>query len=170
MSGTFSGSTFYGTQAGAEAYLGARLGDRYTLWSGLDDDTKQRSLVSAADYLNALAWKPEADTFAKRDATAAIVSASYELAALGAEDPEIFGLADQGSNIQSVNAGGAGVTYFNPTSARGGTASRLPTVIARLLQPYLAASTSGGPFGGFGQSGSDCNPFSEWAEYERNRP
>lgn len=174
MSQTLSGDvvgTIYGTVLGAETHIGSRLGDQYAAWLILGENDRNRALVSAASFLDGQVWVALADTFAKRDAIPAFVSASYELAALIAADPDIVTAADQGSNIQSLGAGGANITYFNPTSSRGGTAPRLPPILMRLIGSYLSSSaTSIGVAAPIGQAGSCRNPFAECSDYDLVKP
>lgn len=162
--------TIYGTFAAAEAYLGARYGARYTAWLALADGPQKQTLISATDILNSQDWIETADTFAERDALDAFVSASYELAALIVEDEDLANVVDQGGNIQSANAGGAGVTFFAPTSARRGSAPLLPPLIMRLVGDYLAAAEALGADGGTGASGDDENPFSRCSDFDRGNP
>lgn len=171
MSETFVGSpagTAYGTYAAAVIYIDARLGDAYRAWEALAEADRKRAMLTATSFLDAMAWLDDYATFAARDAVAAFVSASYELAALVAADPGVVTVADQGNQIQTLSAGGASITYFHPTSARTGSASLLPPVLMRLVGQYLAASEVGGPQGGSSQKGSNDNPFSACEDYDAN--
>lgn len=163
----------HGSLVAARAYLAMMPGPQYDAWRALlgsgatADDAQKRTLAAAVRYFNAQTWAAAADTFAERDAIAAFETAQYELAALIAADPSVVALADQGSNIQSVSAGGASVSYFNPTTKN---AAKMPPVLMRLVGSYLTATNVSGPEGGSGQTGSCVNPMSECADYDRREP
>jgi hypothetical protein len=157
----------HGSLAGAQAAIGMKLGDRYDAWAGAVELTQKKSLVNAVQFLNAQAWGENADTFEKRDALQAFEDAQYELAVLVYEDSEITDEADQGSNIASLKAGSASLSFHNPTT-KG--APKLPPVLMRLVGSYLAASQTSGPQGGTGQSGNCRNPFSDCSDTDRKEP
>jgi len=106
--------TILGTYAGAVAYVDTMLGDRYTAWAAASETNQKKSLVNAVRHLNRLVWQDDYDTLAERDAVTAFQEAQYELAVLILEDSEVTDEADQGSNIQSLKAGSAGITFHNP--------------------------------------------------------
>lgn len=158
----------YGSLDGALTYLGSETTDWDTL---ADDEDLQRWFVRASRYLDRLPWITEYETFEARDALdledgsvgdAAFPfrAASYELARLARSDESVLTVADQSTNIQSVGAGGAQVTYFSPTSVERGTATPLPPVIMNLIGEYLVSPSMAGATGGRGQEGSCVNPFS----------
>jgi hypothetical protein len=128
-------ATIYGTLVDAQAYVAERFGARYDAWAALNPTEQLKTLVNAADYLNRQKWIATADTFAERnaitDADGRLVFqiSSYELGVLVNEDETITDLADQGTNISRVYAGGAGVDYANPTSVRTGSATQLPPLL-----------------------------------------
>jgi len=163
-------ATIYGTFAAATAYLQTQYGDAYTAWLALAADDQKRTLAAATRYLDRQVWVADADTFAERDALEAFQLASYELAAMVAEDPAVISTLDQGSNIQSVGAGGAQVTYFAPTSAKRGSAPTLPPILMQLVGGYLAISEIGGPDGGESVSNDASNPFSDCSDFDRGDP
>jgi len=161
----------YGTFAEAVSYLGGMFGDQYTAWTGLDtDDERKQTLIAATRRLNRLSWSDTAPTFAARDAIVSDDSvklfqvACYELAALAADDPSVLTTADQGTNIEQVDAAGVGVRYFNPQSRRQGNATILPPIVMDLIGDYLATDSTNGPDGGDGESGSCESPF----DFEHN--
>lgn len=165
--------TIYGTFANAKAYLSAMFGDQYATWLDLaDDDARKQTLIAAARFLDRQSWVDDVNTFTLRDTLASLAFqlASYELGAFVADDPSVLAVTDQGTNIQAVNAGGAGVTFFNPTSQRQGSAPKLPPILMDLVGVYLANNAIGGPDGGSGQSGSACNPFDSINTHDRTRP
>lgn len=170
----------------ARNYINSRFGPAYRAWAALSDDEANRTLVSAADLLNHLAWQGTPTGVLNGDPTslawprsgvvvddvpidsttvpADVVAASFELAVLIRADPTLPGKIDQGTNLKSV--GGAGVPtveYFVPTSARTGTAPVLPVVILRLVGKYLASPAASAE-GGFGQAGR-CE--SAWSRHQQ---
>lgn len=179
---TGGSGTTYGSFAGATEYLGASGSDAAVAFRDLaSDDERKRRLIDAARYLNKLAYTTDYTTFAARDvldlgtgdADAAFPfrAACYELAALAAADPNVLTVEDQGSNIQSVSASGASVTYFAQTSARRGTAPLMPPVVMAHVGPYLAVNED--PLdqdGGTGDTGSCENPFGRCEDYDRKDP
>jgi hypothetical protein len=149
----------------ADGYFGARLGA--TQWTSAVTLTKQQALVSAARMLDrratftgaktadsqALAWPRDGATkcgVAVTDGTVPddIVLAQFELALALLVDAEIQNAANNGSNVESVKAGSAGVSFFVPT-ATSGDATIFPTPVMELVRCYLDSAsdvTAGGPF------------------------
>lgn len=170
IAGTYN-ATIYGTFVGATAHIQTQLGDQYAAWRALSTDDQKRALVAATRCLDRQGWSEATDTFAERDAIVAFQTACYELAALGAEDASVFTAADQGSNIQSVGAGGASITYFSQTSAQRGTAPILPAVVMALVGSYLAVSAVDvSAEGGRSGTGSCVNPFGPCRDFDREEP
>jgi hypothetical protein len=122
----------YGTFDDATDYITLALGERYAAWLALTADDKARSLVVARRYIDRFDWIDEADTFEKRDEIEDFVTASYELAALAATDPDALLTTEQGGNIQSMGAGSARISFFAPTVGQ-----ELPEIIEQLLGAYL---------------------------------
>lgn len=168
ITGVSPDPTIYGTRAAAVAYITSMYGDAYTAWLALSTDNQNRTLVAAGRYIDRQVWVAAYDTFAERDALAAFPTATYELAALIADDPSVISVTDQGTNIARVYAGGAGVDYFNPTSAKTGSAPKLPPILMDLIGAYLASSAVGGPQGGASQSSGASNPFDDCLNMDRN--
>jgi hypothetical protein len=158
--------TILGTLELAQGYVAMMPGQRYEDWTEAAELAQQKSLVAAVRFINGIVWSADYDTLAKRDAVAAFKYAQYELAVLIHEDTEITDEAP-GSNISSLKAGSAGITFFNPTT---NSADPLPPVLMRLVGAYLSASSSSGPVGGGGQSGSCHNPFADCADNDRKTP
>lgn len=162
--------TIHGTFAGAKAYVAIMFGETYDAWTALVDDDQKKTLAAAVRFFNAQVWQDDYDTFAKREASAAataFANAQAELAVLIKDDPSVILQADQGSNIQSLNAGSAGITFFNPTTKNP---QRLPPVLMRLVGQYLSASSTSNLDGGDGASGNCHNPMSSCSDYDRNEP
>jgi hypothetical protein len=161
--------TIHGTYAGAIAYVDIMFGETYSTWSALAADDQKKTLAAAVRFLNAQSWAEAYDTFAERDLIAEFATAQYELAVLVANDPSVIQEADQGSNIQSLQAGSAGITFFNSTTSSGArSAPKLPPVLMRLLGGYLAASALSGPDGGESRPSCADNPF--FHDYKRSGP
>lgn len=158
----------HGTYAGAGSYLAMSYGSEADAWRALSADNQKRTLATAVRYLSAQAWIAGADAFVERDGIAAFAYAQYELAALIAADPSVISAIDSGSNIQSVGAGGASVTYFAPTKVGAG-ATKLPTVVHRLVGSYLAAAQGATTVTAYGSAGGAVNPFGEDSDYDRGR-
>lgn len=164
---TLEEEIIHGTLAEAQKHIGmTRYAQPYKKWIAAAPDDQKGTLANAVRLLNDQPWDSEAETFALRDAIPAFAKAQYELAAMLLVDPTLATLADQGSNVQSVSASGASVTYFNPTMKN---AAALPPLIMRLVGEYLAASTRG-PVGGTGSSGSSVSPASSCADFKRRGP
>ncbi len=157
-------ATIYGDFDDAEDYVSIAYGDTYAAWSALSDDNKAKTLVAATRYLDAQTWSDDYDTFAARDAVEAFQFACYEMAVLISADPSVITQLDTGSNIQSVGAGGASVTYFAPTTGE----FTLPPVIHRLLASYLGGQSGATTYTALSSTGSACNSFADG--YKRNEP
>lgn len=167
----------HGTFTAAKAYIAMMFGENYDTWRDLAvsgsltaDDRKKQTLAAAVRYLNAQQWTADAETFVLRDGIAAFATAQYELAVLIASDPSVLSNVDSGSNIASLGAGSAQISFFAPTSAALGTASRLPTVVQRLVGEYLAAPSVSSVIGGYGNEGDEDSPFSDCEDYDRGEP
>lgn len=177
---TISGSTFtvYGhlssptAGSAAEYFLGSI--QHTAAWTAAATDTKAAALVSASRMLDRqrwvgtktddaqdLAWPRTGVTDADGEAVAddaiptKIIQAAYEIAAAMVADSEFEASSSASSNVRSVTAGSASVTYFSAE-----TRGRFPTVIAELCGEFLAGSTydtsaedglsGGSPFGAGG--------------------
>jgi hypothetical protein len=159
--------TIHGTYAASITYVAMMYGTAADTWTALSADNRKRTLAAAVRYLNAQSWISSADTFAERDLIAAFATAQYELAVLIASDPSIVSNLDAGSNIQSVGAGGASVTYFAPTSAGRG-ATKLPVAVQRLVGSYLAAAQGATTVTAYGSTGSETSPADDCEDYDMN--
>lgn len=166
--------TIHGTFAAAKLYVDMMFGESADTWRDLAasgsltaDDRKMQTLAAAVRFLNAQTWGADAETFVLRDAIAAFATAQYELAVLIANDASVIANADQGSNIASLGAGSARISFFNPSTKN---APKLPPSVQRLVGSYLAASTLGGPDGGESLSSCSDNPFSACEDLDRGEP
>lgn len=160
----------YGTFTAAKNYASIMHGANYAAWSAASDLIKQKTLVNARRYIDSFEWSDASDTFAERDALTAFVDASYELAVMILEDSTMTQNADASSNIASLGAGSAQVSFFAPTSIQAGTATKLPPLIDRLIGQYLASEAALEAIAGFGQSGDCESKFSECSDYDREEP
>lgn len=157
--------------AAASNYIGARFGDRYAAWLALaTSDLKGQTLVSATDFLDRLGLVDESGAaIGHGTVIAAVINASYEMAVLINDDPEIVELLDASSNVARVYASGAGVDFHNPTSTVDGSASLLPHVVQQLLAPYLPAADLA-VIGGYSSAGDTVSSASDCYDYDRSEP
>jgi len=170
----------YGGLTAATHYLLAKIGDAGAAWRGLSADDKSRVLISATRFIDAQVWQGTPTTPAVGGTTLMwpragvldingnavdsstvptnVVNAAFELAAIFADDPDIEGQRDAGSNVRSVKAGSAGVDFFVPTGAQDGSASVFPEIVERLIGQYLASGdvTASIATGTTGVSQFDC--------------
>lgn len=151
-----------GTYLGAVAYVEAMYGAKYTTWLALAAAARKQTLAQAVRFINAQAWTDDYDTHAERDALEAFQFAEYELAVMISDDDTVTDAADQGSNIASLGAGSARISFFNQSTKN---APRLPPVLMRLVGSYLAAATLTGPDGGESLDSCSDNPFSSGESY-----
>lgn len=146
----------------ASAYIGGKFGPAARKWRGLDEDDKERSLLEATRYLDLRDWAgtpsalggttlqfPRTGTGITDDAAtqlARVEIAVCELALLIASDPSLPDAIDGGSNIRVLDADGAKIEFFAPTSVADGNATVMPPVVQRLLGRYTAAAGGGSGF------------------------
>lgn len=161
----------YAGLAKATAYIGAAFGGEAAKWRGLAEDDKERTLVAATRYIDARDWAGTATgedgttlafprsgdgiTDSSAEQLARVEQAVCELAMLIAADPSIQQAIDQGSNIKKLDADGALIEFFAPTSVAEGTATTLPPVVQRLLGRYTAAAATGVTIAGGSSYGTD---------------
>lgn len=148
----------------ANNYINAQYGPTYSAWMLLSDDDKGRTLTTATRFLDSFQWQgtptgivgalptslqwPRTGVFVdgvELDPTTVptqVVQACFELAVMIADDPSLPQNSDAGSNVQSMGAGGANLSFFRPTSAAEGTAPRLPPLIDRLIGRFLASNVA----------------------------
>lgn len=151
----------------ARNYITARFGPQYTAWLALGDDDASRTLVSAADYIDSYAWQGTATgqvlvngvltpttrqwprtgvlvNGVQLDPTLIpqqIVNAQFELAVMLLQDPTLSNSVDSGSNVSSLGAGPARLSFFRPTSVLDGNATVLPPLINRMIGQFLASAS-----------------------------
>jgi hypothetical protein len=175
----------------ARAYLGASYGPQYTAWLALGDSDAGKTLVSATRHLNEQPWQGTATGILDGNPTTlawprsgviidgveissltipdAITQATFELAVMILADPDIVSAPDTSTNVKAVMAGGGvGVEFFVPTSTRDGSATRLPTMIQRLVGKYLGSPSA--VDGGYSRGGNACSEFSDRHAFKRSWP
>lgn len=157
-----------------------------------DDNAKSRILVDATRWFNALPWQGEPTTPAVEGTTlkwprtgvtepdgdevddqvipADVIEAFKEACGLLAQNSKLTSKAHQGSNIQQLGAGPAGITYFSPTSPELGNATMLPTILDRYLAKYIGGGSSSGVRGGAWYGGGESSHFDSCAKYDRDEP
>lgn len=154
---TFGGTeyTVNGSLTGAVSYLAASM--HATAWNAItvnggagelayDNTARTRSiaLVTATRWLDTLSLDSDVDGYAT-----AIANATYELAAALVANPQLAA-TPSGKNVKSISTGAAGghasVQFWAPQRPGAGG---LPSIVARLLGPYLSgASGAGVPYSG----------------------
>ncbi len=126
-------------------------------WTAATDDTKKKALVSSFRMIEREDWSgetlvdPQATDWPRTGATRGgetvadgtpddIAVGEFEFALSLLKDASLLGKNTTASNIQSVAAGSANVSFFYPLP---GVATRWPLVVNDLLAPYLAGSSAG---------------------------
>ncbi len=155
--------------ADAIEYVTAMYGTTYTAWLALATISQGRTLVAATRYMDRLGLVDDAGVALTHSTTEQpVLDACAELAVLIGDDPDIVSTFDGSSNIASVNAGTAGVAFFNPTTTKGGTATKLPYIIQQLLGPYLPSASATAPIQG--TNGNCSTDFDECDTYRKTGP
>lgn len=170
------GTNSYVSRADATTYFASTL--RSADWVAVVDATKDLALMTATRMLDRQTWSGEkysgaqalewprsgvTDKYGEAVTESAvpqsIIDATCELALALTADATIETKKNTSSNIKSLKAGEAGLSYFRPVS--GG---RFPTIVQELVGQFLASGTAGGisaPMvtGNDGESQFDCNPY-----------
>lgn len=180
---TISGTAFeiYGTRAGADTYMAARLGN--TAWKGASSGDKDKSLVSATRYLDRQNWinqrtdilTPQPLEFPRtglvdKDGTAVssatvpviVEEANYEMALILLEDATASENATSGSNVKAVGAGSAKVEFFRQV-----TGTKLPTTIQELIGLWLEGSGVAAATGNLASGTGECSTFEDSDQWGR---
>ncbi len=154
MSVTIGADTFtvYGDHPGLTTYANGSLAYASTFTAATSDNQK-RALVEATRVITRLDFADETHA----DPTTAglpqaIIDAAYELALAGLADSSIFTTTTTAKQTKRLNAKGVEVEYFGPRE--GG---RLPGLVAELLAPYLAGTSSSGVGAGSYAAGVDSD-------------
>jgi hypothetical protein len=179
---TISGVDFevYGGVTAISNYLLGSSTAGAAAFRRLASDDQKRRLIDATRYIDEQRWQGAATGLAGGTATslqfprtgltdlagasldaanvpAALLAAVSEMAAVLAVDVEAASAVDAGSNVQSLGAGPASLSFFRPTSAQNGTASTMPVVVNRLIGRWLASSVSGLAGGVITGTSSPCS-------------
>jgi hypothetical protein len=181
------GTNTYVTNAEADTYLEDSITGGP--WAFLDEETQDRSLISAFRILAKQPWagsKTDPDQLADFPRTGIecngetvdsalvpedIKSAQIELALLLGQDPTLANSSNTGSNTKRLQAGSASVEYFNSTDGSGGTqASRFPPQIQELLNCYLGSGSSASAAEAFGTGCESIKPCCTNDGFDRNLP
>lgn len=150
---------------------------------GAGSDDQKRRVIDATRYVEEQRWQGVATGLAggtpttlqfprtgltdlagaALDATnvpSQLIAAVAEMAAILSTDTEAASSVDAGSNLQSLGAGPARLSFFRPMSALDGTATVMPTVVNRWIGRWLA-SAAASRFGGIitGTSGPCSDNF-----------
>ncbi len=156
---TISGSTFdiYGTQAGATAYLVARL-DAGT-WTTASADTQARALVQATRILQPYLADAGFDLPPSDPVDVEIENANYELAFALVADPTVANKTSSGNNTKRLKAGSAEIEYFRPEA--GG---RFPTLVQQILNAWITAQGGSSSSGSraFVSGGGECSSVRDY--------
>lgn len=146
---TIGGNSYdvYGTNAGADAYLAARLDA--SSWSGAAEDTQNRALVQATRLIRPYLAGRGYDLDPAAAVDAEIENANYELAFALVVDPTIADKTSTGSNIRRTKAGSAEIEYFRPE-----VGSRFPSLVQTILNGWLDGQS--GAAAGAGYASGTC--------------
>ena len=144
----------YGSAALAKTYFQARIGS--DAYDSADQSNRNKAHVTSTNAIKAFLDRALGDAAPQPipDPPAApdnVQWATYEFLMAILADPTILENPDSGSNIASVGAGSAQVSFFKPTI---GNAFPFPANVMRFLNAYLLEV--GGPVVGLGfASGTD---------------
>lgn len=147
----------YGGSDACDSYLAAAIGDGSDAYAAADPNTRLKLLVSATRFIERQDWRGTSTTPAVGGTTLdwprtgidgvdpstvplSLVEAVFELVALLADDPDVLAATDSGSNVSSLGAGSAQISFFRPTSITDGNATYLPPVLNQLVGQWLATS------------------------------
>jgi hypothetical protein len=158
-----SGNTYqiYGTSAAAVIYHDASIGDAGDAFNAAVANDQNKALVAATRMLDRQRWKglpvgvPQIDVVLEWPRTGVtdrygnavsslvvpddLIVGAYELAAMLLDDSTLQDSATSGSNVASVGAGPAQVSFFRPTI---GVYGRFATRIQELVGQYLAGAAT----------------------------
>ncbi len=165
----------YDGSAACDAYLATAIGDGADAYAAADPNTRLRLLVAATRFIDRQAWRGTAnaaggttlqwprsgiDGIDPATVPAVIVQAVFELVAILADDPDVQSAPDAGSNVESLGAGSARLSFFRPSSVGDGNATVLPPVINQLIGWLLAtADPSLMSVAGIATGTSACSDF-----------
>lgn len=130
------GQNSYITIEDANTYFNTNI--RFASWSGLDDLTKERSLITASGIISSYVKEDCQLPLALSSITTNLAHAAAEYALDLVLTPDLNSASSTSSNIRRVRAGSAEVEFFGRTSG-----SRFPTNVQRLLADCLPATAGG---------------------------
>lgn len=171
----------YGGLAACAHYLLGAPGRGPAAFLALSADNQKRRLIGGTRYVEQQFWQGVATglaggvattlsfprtgltdvTGAPLDATnvpSVVPQAVFEMTAILSVNQEAGADADSGSNVSSLGAGPARISFFRPTSPDDGNATVLPTVVDRLIGRWRAAAGASAVFAGFA-SANPCSDF-----------
>lgn len=174
------GTNTYVTLAEADTHLGDAIGAES--WGFLDDDTKNRALLTAFRLLERQQWQGDpvgsvqwpavgvidCDGNPVDDATvpADIKAAQIELAYLITVDNTIVSKTTTFDNTKRLKAGSAEIEFFNADGSNNEVVGRFPPTIMELIRCYLSGPDTAGGAESFG---TECPPDLDPDRYDRSQ-
>lgn len=148
------------TRADATIFLAGDI-VRASAWAILNDDTKDRSLISATRMLLSLPWCEETPDPEDPALPQVIEDVTAMLAADLGSKPKLFRDATGNSLVKSVKAGSASVEFFSPVAGGPPIPKDLWLLLLNAGLVCLPSSGSAAMDGAFvsGIMGSDCRPL-----------
>lgn len=171
------GTNTYATDAFADTYLGDSA--RAAAWADLDEDVQAQLLISAARLLEKQCWlgtrtvesQPmkwprmgvvdaegiaQSTTLMPLDLQRGQVELAFELSL----DPDLEAQLSNATNISSVKAGSAQVTFFRPGGAFGTrAATRFPTIVQEYVGQFMCGFRSA--LGAIATGTGACSEFDD---------
>jgi hypothetical protein len=175
------GTNTYATLAEANTHLGDMIGT--DSWSFLDDDTKNRALLTAFKLLERQEWQGEAVGAVDWPRTGVldcaglpvddasvpvdIKSAQIELAYAITVDNTLVTKTTTADNTKRLKAGSAEIEFFNVDGSPDYTPGRFPSNVMELIRCYLGGPTT---VGGAESFGTECPTDLDPDRYDRSGP
>jgi hypothetical protein len=188
----------YGGLPACDAYLFAAVSAGAKKYRALpaNGDDRKRLLVQATRWIDDIlaactptgaggttlqvpvegAKNADGSAMSDADQLALANRATFEAVAILAADQDAAIAVDTGSNVKKLDADGASIEFFRPTSALDGTASAIPMILARILAPLLAAASGAAVVGDIvvigGSSHGTCegSSFDDCDQFRRTGP
>jgi hypothetical protein len=174
--------TVYGSVAGLTAYANSSL-TWFAAWFAATVDDRARAMVEASKLLDRQAWDGSGVGWPRTGVTALppskvpvvdgvtpdeIIDGAYELALAMLAKPAVVAGTSTSSNVQSVGAGSATVSFFSPV-----TGGRFPDRVMELIGWAFAGSSSSdtiAPMGSYASGTDGCSQFDRRDEYDLSGP
>lgn len=173
------GTNTYINQSDADTYFAESINN--TAWTALSSTQKEQYLVTATRMIDRQTWAGDktvsnqtlawprtsvVDRYGNAVNSAAvpldIINAECELAFAISVDPSVLTVKNQSSNIKSVKAGPAEVTFMRPIIA-----GKFPQVVQELLGQYLTSSVNiATPTVSGDDQCSKFDPCNPWNNYD----